>query len=173
MLPNSWLVFAEYYPHFMQVYRKLAKTTWFQQHQWAGFIGHYTHGIFMQLSKPHWYNYEFEGIHFELAMDRSCADRQIASVQLHITHKSVLPDREAFNARTIPRMAGLVSTWPLHYELSPSKPSERLDCAVPFTPTTFATKVAAALTQACKLDAIIDEALAALWPREVPREAQP
>lgn len=47
------------------------------------------------------------------------------------------------------------------------------DCAIPFTPTTFATKVAAALTQACMLDAIIDEALAALRPREVPREAQP
>ncbi|MBC8074448.1 MAG: hypothetical protein H7Y32_00100 [Chloroflexales bacterium] len=69
-------------------------------------------------------------------------------------------------------MAELVSTWPPQYELSSSKLSERLDYAIPFTPTTFAAKVAAAVTQACTLDAIIDEALEALWPREIPREQQ-
>ena len=102
MVTQSWTVFMDYYPHFMQVYGKIAKTEWFQQRGWAAFIGHYTHGIFMQLSKPHWYTYTFDGIHFELAMDTSCAERQVASLQLHITHKSVLPDRDAFNAYTIP-----------------------------------------------------------------------
>jgi hypothetical protein len=164
MLSDDWAVFVEFYPQFMQVYRKVAKTAWFQQRQWIAFVGHYTHGIFMQLSKPHWYNYEFDGIHFELAMDKPSAQNQLASVQLHITHKSVLPDRAAFNAYTIPRMLEMVNTWDRRYEVSTSKPSERLNCNIPFTTTTFAPRVAEALTQVCQLDTIIDEALQTCWP---------
>ncbi|RIK40318.1 MAG: hypothetical protein DCC55_15430 [Chloroflexi bacterium] len=164
MLSDDWVVFIDFYPRFMQVYRRVVKTSWFQQGQWTAFIGHYTHGIFMQMSKPHWYNYEFDGIHFELAIDKPSAEQQLASIQLHITHKSVLPDREAFNAYTIPRMLEMVEAWDRRYELSPSRPSERLNCTIPFTTTTFAPRVAEALTQACQLDTIIDEALQTLWP---------
>lgn len=152
----------DYYPPLMQVYRKIATTEWFQQKGWNAFIGHYTHGIFMQLSKPHWYNYTFDGIHFELAMDASCAERRVASLQLHITHKNLLPDRDAFNAYTIPRMQAVVSAWGSPYEFSATKLSERLNCTIPFTATTFAPRVAAALTQVCTLDTIIDEALVTL-----------
>jgi hypothetical protein len=166
MRAPSWAVFVDYYPQYMQVYRKIAKTAWFQRHRWTAFIGHYTHGIFMQLSKPHWYNAMLDGIHFELAMDSSCAEKHVASVQLHITHKSVLPDREAFNAYTIPRMREMIRTWDAPFEFSATKPSERLSCTVSFTPTTFAPRVAEALTQACQLDTIIDEALQVLWPQE-------
>jgi hypothetical protein len=164
MLSDDWVVFIDFYPQFMQVYRKVAKTAWFQQRHWNGFVGHYPHGIFMQLSKPHWYNYAFDGIHFELAMDQPSAEKQLASVQLHITHKAVLPDREAFNAYTIPRMLAMVEPWDSRYELSPSKSSERLNCTIPFTRTTFAPRVAEALAHVCQLDTIIDAALETLWP---------
>lgn len=164
MLSADWAVFVDFYPRFLQVYRRLAKTAWFQQRQWTAFVGHYTHGIFLQLSKPSWYNYELDGIHFELAIDRSAAEKKLASIQLHITHKAVLPDREAFNAYTIPRMLAMVETWDSRYAVSASKPSERLNCTVPFTTTTFAPRVAEALTQVCQLDDIIDEALQTLWP---------
>jgi hypothetical protein len=164
----SWIVFIDYYPHFMRVYRKLAKTAWFQHGCWSAFVGHYTHGIFLQLSKPHWYNYDFDGIHIELAVDASCAERQLASLQLHITHKTVLPDRDAFNAYTIPRIQAIVASWKGHYEVSTTKPSERLSCTIPFTPTTFAAKVSEAISQVAQLDTIIDEALQTLWPQSRP-----
>ncbi|GEM_PF-1260343 len=164
MLSPDWAVFIDYYPRCMQVYRKIAKTDWFQQNHWTAFVGHYTHGIFLQLSKPHWYNYDFDGIHVELALDCSCAERQIASLQLHITRKAVLPDREAFNAYTIPRIQTMVAAWHGPFEVSTTKPSERVNCAIPFTPTTFAPKVSDAITQIAQLDTIIDEALQTLWP---------
>ena len=63
-------------------------------------------------------------------------------------------------------MQEVVSAWGSQYEFSATKLSERLNCAVPFTATTFAPRVAAALTQACTLDTIIDETLATLWPQE-------
>lgn len=164
MITADWALFIEYYPRFLQVYRKIAGSGWFQDRGWNGFVGHYTHGIFMHLSKPHWYNQTFDGIHFELAMDASCAERQVASLQLHITHKNLLPDREAFNAYTIPRMESVVAGWGAPWELSTTKRSERLNCTIPFTPSTFAARIVPPLTMACQLDGIIDEALATLWP---------
>lgn len=164
MTSASWSVFMDYYPRYMQVYRKLAKTSWFRHGQWTAFVGHYTHGIFLQLSKPHWYNYEFDGIHIELAMDSACAERQQASVQLHITHKAVLPDRDAFNAYTIPQFERMVRSWNGPFEVSTTKPSERVNGVIPFTPTTFAGRVTDAITQIAQLDTIIDPALQTLWP---------
>lgn len=160
MISQDWTIFIEYYPRFLQVYRKLAGADWFLQDGWTGFVGHYTHGIFLQLFKPHWYNHTFDGIHFELAMDAACAERREASLQLHITHKNLLPDRDAFNAFTIPRMRAVVSGWDDGWELSETKLSQRLNRNIPFTPSTFAPRVAAAITQARQLDAIIDAGLA-------------
>jgi hypothetical protein len=162
MLTESWSLFVEQYPQVMKVYRRLAKTEWFRCEGWVAFVGHYTNGIFMQLYKPHWYNSEFEGIHFELALDSRCLTNKTASIQLHITHKNVLPDREQFNQYTIPRMAEIVRPWGPRYELSETKLSERLNLNVPFTQTNFAQQVADELTRICQLGAIIDEALAKL-----------
>ncbi|MBV7333391.1 hypothetical protein KFU94_35185 [Chloroflexi bacterium TSY] len=139
---------------------------WFKDGGWVGFVGHYTHGIYMQLYKPHWYNQEFEGIHFELALDAKCVENKTASIQLHITHKAVLPDREKFNAVTIPRMKRIVEEWEgTQYEFSETKLSERLNLNVPYAKTTFARKVSAEFAQICELGTIIDEALEELWPQ--------
>src|SRR5206468_3227100 len=89
-----------------------------------------------------------------------------ASIQLHITHKNVLPDREQFNRCTIPRMADMVRLWGPRYELSETKLSERLNLNVPFTQTNFAQQMADELGQVCQLGGIIDEALSKLWGRE-------
>src|SRR5947209_17222201 len=153
----------------MKAYRRIAKTEWFQDENWVAFVGHYTSGIFMQVYKPHWYNHEFEGIHFELALDARCLKSSVASVQLHITHKNVLPDRDQFNQDTIPRMAELVRPWGSRYELSETNLSERLNLNVPFTQTSFAQKVADEMAQVCQLGGIIDEALSRLWGREPER----
>lgn len=166
---DSWQIFVEQYPQVMKAYRRLAKTDWFQQENWVAFVGHYTHGIFMQLYKPHWYNHELEGIHFELALDARCLERHVASIQLHITHKNLLPDRDQFNQLTIPRMAEVVPHWGPRYELSTTKLSERLNLNVPFSPSNFAQKVADELAQVCQLGGIIDEALSQLWGRELQR----
>jgi hypothetical protein len=165
MLTESWAIFVEQYPQVMKVYRRLAKTEWFQQDGWVAFVGHYTNGIFMQLYKPHWHNHELEGIHFELALDARCLASKTASIQLHITHKNVLPDREAFNEYTIPLMVAMVCPWGPRYELSETKLSERLNLNVPFTQTNFAQQVADELTRVCQLGTIMDEALATLWGR--------
>jgi hypothetical protein len=162
-LDEGWQVFVEQYPSVMQVYRKIARTEWFHSGRWAAFVGRYPHGIFMQLFKPHWFNQELDGIHFELALDSRCLRNHSASIQLHITHKSVLPDREAFNQYTIPRMAAIVSQWGSRYELSTTRLSERLNLNVPFTRTSFAPKVADEIAQVCQLGEVIDEALRVLW----------
>jgi hypothetical protein len=165
-LDESWQIFIDQYPRVMQVYRKIAKTEWFKSGRWTAFVGHYPHGIYMQISKPHWLNQELEGIHFELALDRRCLNNSSASIQLHITHKNVLPDREAFNQYTIPRMTAMVSTWDSRYELSTTKLSDRLNLNVPFNKTNFAQKVADEITQVCRLGDVIDEALSELWKIE-------
>src|ERR1051326_768269 len=114
----------------MKAYRRIAKTDWFQNGNWVAFVGHYTNGIFMQVYKPHWHNHEFEGIHIELALDARCLENKTASIQLHITHKNVLPDRDQFNQYIIPRMAEMVRPWGPRYELSETKLSERLSLKV-------------------------------------------
>src|SRR4051812_24336076 len=111
MESESWALFVEQYPAVMAAYRKVARTDWFRDGGWAAFVGHYTNGIFMQVYKPHWYNQEFEGIHFELALDARCVENRTASIQLHVTHKAVLQDRERFNALTIPRMKAAMAGW--------------------------------------------------------------
>ena len=169
MLPEGWQIFVEQYPQVMKAYRRMAKLDWFQNDHWVAFVGHYTHGIFMQVYKPHWYNHELDGIHFELALDAHCVKNSVASVQLHITHKNILPDREQFNQYTVPRMAELVGPWGPRYELSETKLSERLNLNVPFTQTSFAQKVADEMAQVCQLGGIIDEALSRLWGRELRR----
>src|SRR5688500_858597 len=116
-LDEGWQIFIEQYPRVMQIYRKIARTEWFRKGRWTAFVGHYPHGISLQIFKPHWSNQALEGTHFELALDRRCRINSTASIQLHITHKSVLPDREAFNQYTIPRMAAMVSEWGSRYEL--------------------------------------------------------
>ncbi|MEZ4864221.1 MAG: hypothetical protein R3C14_23110 [Caldilineaceae bacterium] len=165
MMDASWELFVEQYPLVTAAYRKVARMAWFQEEGWVAFVGHYTHGIFMQLYKPHWYNHEFDGIHFELAMDANCVQNKVVSIQLHITHKAVLPDRDQFNALTIPSMKQAVAEWDARYEFSETKLSERLSLTVPVTKSTFAQKVADELTQVCRLGIIIDEALHDLWPR--------
>ena len=167
MLTESWEIFVEQYLQVMKAYRRIAKTVWFQNGLWVAFVGHYTNGIFMQVYKPHWYNHEFEGIHFELALDARCLQNKVASIQLHITHKNVLPDREQFNQYTIPRMAEMVRPWGPRYELSETKLSERLNLNVPFTQTNFAQQVADELARVCQLGTIIDEAMSRLWGREL------
>jgi len=166
---ESWEIFVEQYPQVMKAYRRMAKMDWFDEGNWVAFVGHYTNGIFMQVYKPHWYNNEFEGIHFELGLDARCLGSKIANVQLHITHKNVLPDRDQFNQDTIPRMAALVRDWDGRYELSETKLSERLNLNIPFTQTNFAQKVADEFAQVCQLGTIIDETLARLWDRELQR----
>ncbi len=166
-LTEGWQICVEQYPQVMKAYRRMAKMDWFQNGRWMAFVGHYTNGIFMQLYKPHWYNQEFDGIHFELALDARCVENSVASLQLHITHKNVLPDREQFNRYTIPRMAELVRPWGPRYELSETKLSERLNLNIPFTQTNFAQKVADEMAQVCQLGEIIDEALSVLWGREL------
>lgn len=163
MLSESWTLFVDQYPQVMKAYRRMAKTSWFREGGWVAFVGHYTNGIFMQVYKPHWYNHEFEGIHFELALDARCIENRTASLQLHITHKSVLPDRERFNAITIPRMREMVREWGAQYELSETKLSERLNLNIPYTQSNFAQRVADELCQVCKLGPIIDDAIAELW----------
>jgi hypothetical protein len=160
----SWLLFVEQYPQVMAAYRKVARMAWFQEEGWVAFVGHYTHGIFMQLYKPHWFNGEFDGIHFELALDANCVQNKVVSIQLHITHKAVLPDRDQFNAFTIPKMKQAIADWDARYTFSETKLSERLSLTVPVTKSTFAQKVADELTQVCRLGVIIDEGLAELWP---------
>lgn len=162
---DGWAVFVDQYPQVMKAYRRIAKTDWFQSGSWIAFVGHYTHGIFMQVFKPHWFNHEFEGIHFELALDARCLRNATASIQLHITHKNVLPDRDAFNRLTVPRMAERAAPWGPRYELSETKLSERLSLNVPFTKSSFAERVADELSRVCQLGEIIDDALSELWDR--------
>jgi hypothetical protein len=169
VLTESWAIFVEWYPQVMKAYRRIAKTEWFQDGRWVAFVGHYTSGIFMQVYKPHWYNHDFDGVHFELALDARCVTNKAASIQLHVTHKNVLPDRELFNQYTIPRMAELVRPWGPRYELSETKLSERLNLNVPFTQTNFAQQVADEMTRISQLGGIIDEALSQLWGRELSR----
>lgn len=126
---------------------------------WVAFVGHYTNGIFMQVYKPHWCNQEFEGIHFELALYARCIENKVASIQLHVTHKNVLPNREQFNQDTIPRMKEVMRDWDTRYELSETKLSERLNLSVPYTQTNFAQRVADEIAQVCQLGSIIDDAL--------------
>lgn len=76
----------------------------------------------------------------------------------------VLPDRDRFNALTIPRMQAMITDWDARYELSETKLSECLNLTVPVTKSNFAQTVADELTQVCRLGPIIDEALAELWP---------
>lgn len=146
MLPDSWKIFVQQYPQVMKAYRRIAKTDWFQEGHWVAFVGHYTGGIFLPVYKPHWYNQEFEGIHFELALDSRCVQNKAANIQLHITHRNILPDRDLFNQYTIPRMAVVVNQWDSRYEFSETKLSERLNLNVPFTQSNFAHKVADELT---------------------------
>ncbi|MEZ4616820.1 MAG: hypothetical protein R2867_15130 [Caldilineaceae bacterium] len=164
-MDTSWELFVEQYPLVMAAYRKVAWMAWFQEEGWVAFVGHYTHGIFMQLYKPHWYNGEFDGIHFELALDAKCVENKVASIQLHITHKALLPDRDRFNALTIPRMKQVVADWDARYEFSETKLSERLNLTVTVTKSSFAKRVSDELAQVCRLGVIIDEALAELWPK--------
>lgn len=160
MLSDSWRVFVDQYPQVMKAYRRVAKADWFRDGGWVGFVGHYTHGIFLHVYKPHWYNQELDGIHFELALDADAVKRKVANIQLHITHKNILPDREGFNQYTIPRMSNLVRGWGPRYDLSETKLSERLNLNVPFTNSNFAAKVADEFAQVCQLGWIIDEGLA-------------
>jgi hypothetical protein len=162
-MTESWRLFVEQYPQVMKAYRRMAKTDWFRNDGWTAFVGQYTNGIFMQVFKPHWYNHELEGIHFELALDARCVENRSASLQLHITHRNLLPDRDRFNAYTVPRMAEIVREWGPRYELSETKLSERLNLVIPFTPTNFAQKVADELDRVCQLGPVIDEALDELW----------
>ncbi|MDA1190736.1 MAG: hypothetical protein O3A46_03515 [Candidatus Poribacteria bacterium] len=163
MSQDGYAVFTEQFPEFMKVYRRIAKTDWFQQGGWTAFIGSFTHGIYMQVFKPHWFNAELDGIHFELAMNRQLLDNRIANLQLHITHKSVLPDRDAFNAATIPLFKRAMSDWDAKYELSETKPSERVNLNIPYTNSTFAAKVGDEIGRVCELGAIIDDTLRDLW----------
>lgn len=163
-MDESWKLFVEQYPQVMATYRKLARMDWFQADGWVAFIGHYPHGIFMQIYKPHWYNQQLDGIHIELAVDATCLQNRVANIQFHITHKAVLPDREKFNAFTIPKMKQMVDQWDARYKFSETNLSERLSVNVAVSKSTFAPKVAAELAQVCRLGAIIDEALYELWP---------
>lgn len=166
VMTDSWAIFIEQYPQVMKAYRRMAKQAWFQDGHWAAFVGHYPHGIFMQVYKSHWYNQEFDGIHIELALDAGCLKSNLANIQLHITHRNVLPDRERFNQVTIPRMAAMVNEWGPRYELSQTRLSERLNLNVLFAQSTFARKVADEMAQVCHLGVVIDEALAELWGRD-------
>lgn len=167
MLTPSWQIFVEQYPQVMKAYRRMAKWQWFQNGHWVAFVGHYTNGIFMQLYKPHWYNQQFDGIHFELALDARCLKEKVANIQLHITHKNVLPNRDEFNKYTIPRMAEQVCHWGPRYELSETKLCERLNLNVPFTQSSFAQRVSDEMATVCQLGVIIDDALSELWHREL------
>ena len=83
-----------------------------------------------------------------------------------LTHKSVLPDRERFNAVTIPAMKREMADWDERYQLSETKLSERINLDVPYTKSTFARRIADEFEQLSVLGAIIDQALAELWPQQ-------
>ena len=85
----------------------------------------------MQIFKPHWFNWELEGIHFELAMNEECLKQKSANLQLHIIHRSVLPDRAQFNGYTIPKFKAEMKDWHTKYEVSETKQSERLNINIP------------------------------------------
>ena len=165
MHAESWNLYIEQYPLVMAAYRRMAKSDWFIRGGWVGFVGYYTHGIYLQLYKAHWYNQGLDGIHFEVALDAGCVARKTASIQLHITHKSVLPDRDRFNELTIPRMKQQMADWDARYQLSETKLSERINLDVPYTKSTFARRVADEFERLSELGVIVDRALAELWPQ--------
>ncbi|MEZ4680952.1 MAG: hypothetical protein R2932_42750 [Caldilineaceae bacterium] len=151
-------------PMVMAAYRKVAWMAWFQR-RWVA-LSATTPMASSCTYKPHWYNGEFDGIHFEFMLDAKCVENKVASIQLHITHKALLPDRDRFNALTIPRMKQVVADWDARYEFSETKLSERLNLTVTVTKSSFAKRVSDELAQVCRLGVIIDEALGELWLQE-------
>lgn len=165
-LTVDWQVYLQLYPHFMATFRRIAKQPWYREGQWCSFVAHYAGGIFMQVFKPHWRNEQLEGIHFELACDARCLSAGIASLQLHITHKNVLPDRDRFNEASIPRFERAMQGWGPEYTLSRTKLSERVNTSFAFSASNFAEKAAKEIAQLCSLGDAIDATLAELWPPE-------
>ena len=126
MNPIGFRYFTEKQPEFMAAYRKMARQKWFQEKRWTGFIGPWTKGIYMQVYKTHWFNYELNGIHFETALTPEMEKAKVANLQLHITHQNLLPSRDDFNDYTIPRFQKIIDVLGEPYELWEHRASERM-----------------------------------------------
>lgn len=174
MLTPDWVLFAEQFPEFMKTYRRLARERWFKDEGWTAFIAHYREGIFMQVYKLHWYNHEHEGIHLELALNAELLERREGNLQLHVTHRHMLPDRAKFNESTAPAMKNLIAGLGDNFEFCDDRLSERVNVAFAFNRSNFATKAADCIFQLRPLGDIIDDALFKLFgigdaPRRKPR----
>ena len=154
-LTEGWQIFIEQYPQFTRLMNRLAKTDWFKNDGWALYTGKYHAGIFFQLYKPHWHNYNLNGVHIEAGLDAEALESKKLRIDLHIGHANLF-DRKRFNELTLPSIKKLVAGWGDGYALSEKNLSDRLHTVIPFTKTRFAEQVAAELTRWSDLGAIID-----------------
>lgn len=162
-LTPDWLLFAEQFPQFMKTYRRLAREKWFRDEGWTAFIAHYREGIFMQLYKLHWYNQEHEGIHLELALNARLLQRKEANLQLHVTHRNLLPDRARFNEVTAPAMRKLIEDLEEPFQFRQDRLSERVNVNFTFSRSNFAEKAADCIGKLRPLGDIVDDALFRLF----------
>lgn len=158
---ESWVIFREQYPQFMKLMRTLAKTDWYVRDGWVMFVGHYHAGIFLQLSKAHWFNQTLDGIHFEIGLTAGSLAEKRATIDLHIGHRNLF-DRQRFNELTLAQMAEAVQEMDSVTRFSKKNLSERLSAEVKFTKSGFAKQLTEAFTQLCVLGSIIDDGLAQL-----------
>ena len=157
----SWQLFAEFYPQFQKVMRRLAALDWYRNGNYSFFIGHYHAGIFTQVSRPGWFNQTLDGVHFETGLTDENLKTKRLQLDLHIGHKNLF-DRETFNALTVERMAGVVEQWDGDWKFSKTNLSDRVGLTIPFTKSGFADQVAAGFTRLAELAPLIDEGLAGL-----------
>lgn len=162
-LAPDWILFAEQFPEFMKTYRRLARERWFKDEGWTAFIAHYREGIFMQIYKLHWYNHEHEGIHLELALNADLLARREANLQLHVTHKNLLPNRTRFNEATAPAMRKLIEDLGEPFQFREDRLSERVSVNFRFGRSNFAEKAAGCSVKLRPLGDIIDDALLRLF----------
>ncbi|NJN43468.1 MAG: hypothetical protein HC806_01155 [Anaerolineae bacterium] len=151
---TSLQIFSEQYPQIMKLQRELAKTDWYVRDGWTMFVGYYHAGIFAQVYKLNWHNYTLDGIHLEFGLDEAALESKQLRIDLHVGHRNLF-DRTEFNARTMPKMETLVSSWD-DVKFSRTNLSDRLHIHVSFTKTGFAKQIATAFTRLSALGPIID-----------------
>lgn len=104
------------------VSKQLGAQSWFGKEKWTTSVHCYPpapaepESVTLHVSKPHWYNREHQGIHFETFISEREWQSGSVPVMLHILHTSHIPGtnlkRIKLSKPFVDRSSALVGSWP-------------------------------------------------------------
>lgn len=155
---ESWSIFIQYYPLFKKLERQLVCQPWFAD-GWIFYTGHFNEGIFLQLYKTGWHNYNQRGIHLETWISLDGVRNRSVPVVLHIEREA--PHRKEFNRLLTERGISLMTSWP-GYSVSRTNTMERFIHRFPLSRNTLVKQLTEEFSRVQEIGTIIDSVLATL-----------